>query len=55
MWDLDTEPMLRDGDTGDWIGTYKGHKGAVWSCCLDTNALHVATASADYSSYVIAF
>ena len=41
--------MLRDGTSGDWIGTFVGHKGAVWSCQLDPTGSLAATASGDYS------
>lgn len=41
--------MLRDATTGDWIGTFSGHKGAVWSCRLDPMGLLAGTASGDFS------
>jgi len=48
----DKVPMLRDGTSGDWIGTFQGHKGAVWSCQMDNTGNLAATASGDYSARV---
>ncbi|KAJ1679383.1 hypothetical protein EV182_002162 [Spiromyces aspiralis] len=48
----DGKPILCDGKTGDWLGTFIGHKGAVWSIMLDDRSDNAVTASADFTAKV---
>lgn len=47
----DKHPQVRHGENGDWVGSFHGHKGAVWSCKADRRTRTLsATASGDFSA-----
>ena len=46
----DAKPMLRNGETGDWVGTFEGHRGAVYCSSFNSDATRVVTGSGDYTA-----
>ncbi|CAE6502874.1 unnamed protein product [Rhizoctonia solani] len=45
----DGNPMLRDW-RGDWVGTFVGHKGAVWQTKLSADSARALSGSADFTA-----
>lgn len=45
----DRTPTVWNTETGERIGTYNGHCGAVWNCSVNNESIILATASADQS------
>lgn len=47
----DKLPQIRNGETGDWVGSFSGHKGAVWSLKVDKlSRTLAASASGDFTA-----
>ncbi|KAK1364776.1 Eukaryotic translation initiation factor 3 subunit I [Heracleum sosnowskyi] len=46
----DTNPAVWYADTGELLGTYRGHTGAVWGCDVSRDSKLLITASADQTT-----
>eukprot|EP01061_Rhynchopus_euleeides_P026592 TRINITY_DN43379_c0_g1_i1.p1 TRINITY_DN43379_c0_g1~~TRINITY_DN43379_c0_g1_i1.p1 ORF type:complete len:381 (+),score=111.74 TRINITY_DN43379_c0_g1_i1:171-1145(+) len=48
----DLFPTVWSAETGERLGTYDGHTGAVWACDVNTASTMLATAGADQTSRI---
>lgn len=46
----DRKALLRWADTGNWIGSFLGHSGAIWCATVDATTTRAATASGDFTA-----
>ncbi len=44
--------LLRNGQTGDWVGTFKGHKGAIYTARSNEPFDRIISGSADFTANV---
>jgi len=49
---FDRSAMLRSGTSGDWVGTFSGHRAALWDVSLNADATKAVTGGADFQSKV---
>ncbi|KAL0435229.1 UNVERIFIED_CONTAM: Eukaryotic translation initiation factor 3 subunit I [Sesamum radiatum] len=48
----DHNPTVWFADNGERLGTYRGHKGAVWSCDISRDSTRLITGSADQTAKI---
>lgn len=46
----DSKAVLRNGQTGAWVGTFEGHQGAIHCSAFNSGATRLVTGSGDYMS-----
>ncbi|KNH08665.1 hypothetical protein XU18_0862 [Perkinsela sp. CCAP 1560/4] len=48
----DSKPILHNGETGEWVGTFTGHTGAIYGSCMYEDAEKAITVSGDYTAKI---
>lgn len=48
----DSKAVLRNGQTGAWVGTFEGHQGAIHCTAFNAGATRLVTGSGDYMAFL---